>query len=314
MTTFMDRETPVRIDVGICTFRRPEVERTLASLSAIDVPTGIAVRVIVADNDVTSSAREVVERAAASVPFPLRYIHCPASNISLARNACLEMADADFLAFVDDDETVTTGWLVALMETANRTGADVVLGPVRAVYGPDAPAWMQAADLHSTQPVWVREAIRTGYTCNALLRLGTPCMSGRRFNLALGRTGGEDTEFFTQLYEAGGRLAFAPDAWVEERVPPARARFDWLAKRRFRSGQTHGRLLRRNGALATRLGNIGLALAKVSYCAAATIVLGPSPRRRNAYALRGVMHLGVVVGLLGAQEIRQYGLTEAEAR
>lgn len=304
----------VAIDVGVCTFRRPELEKTLASLAAMAVPEGTTVRVVVADNDVTPSARPTVERAAAAMPFPVRYVHCPASNISLARNACLDAADADFLAFVDDDEVVTHGWLGALLRTASDTGADVVLGPVRALYGPDVPAWMRAADLHSTRPVWVSGTIRTGYTCNTLMRLGAPSIRGRRFNLALGRTGGEDTEFFTQVHEAGGRFAYAADAWIEEPVPDARASLAWLAKRRYRSGQTHGRLLRRDEAFPARGRNLALALAKVAFCAGASAGFGFSPRRRNVYALRGIMHAGVVGGLLGAQEIRQYGLTEVDVR
>ena len=31
------------------------------------------------------------------------------------------------------------------------------------------------------------------------------------------------------------------------------------------------------------------------------------PQHRNRYALRGVMHAGVVVGLLGVRELRLYG-------
>ncbi|MBZ9922615.1 glycosyltransferase family 2 protein, partial [Mesorhizobium sp. BR1-1-7] len=40
-----------RIDIGVCTFRRPELADTLRSLDAMDRPAGFDVRVIVADND-----------------------------------------------------------------------------------------------------------------------------------------------------------------------------------------------------------------------------------------------------------------------
>ncbi|TJW82651.1 MAG: glycosyltransferase family 2 protein, partial [Mesorhizobium sp.] len=33
-----------------------------------------------------------------------------------------------------------------------------------------------------------------------------------------------------------------------------------------------------------------------------------SPVRRNRSVLRGIMHVGVVSGLVGVREIRQYGL------
>ena len=86
----------------------------------------------------------------------------------------------DFLAFIDDDETASESWLVRLIETAEATEADVVLGPVQAVYDKNAPRWMARGDFHSTFPVWVGDQIVTGYTCNALLRLAAPSLAGRR--------------------------------------------------------------------------------------------------------------------------------------
>lgn len=161
----------VQIDIGICTFRRPELAATLRSLAAVAVPPSATLRVIVADNDTTSSAKALVESLRPDLPFEITYVHCPASNISIARNACLDNATGEFLAFIDDDETASSGWLVRLLEEAQATGADAVLGPVRAHYAPSAPAWMRHGDFHSTFPVWVKSEIRTGYTCNALLRL-----------------------------------------------------------------------------------------------------------------------------------------------
>ena len=132
-------------------------------------------------------------------------------------------------------------------------------------------------------------------------------MAGRRFNLALGRTGGEDTEYFTQLHRAGGAIAFAPQAVVYEPVPRNRTQFSWLTKRRFRFGQTHGRLVgeKRQGLAAVP--QVGLAAAKAVYCFAAAAAFAALPERRNRSILRGVMHSGVVSGMLGVREIRQYG-------
>jgi succinoglycan biosynthesis protein ExoM len=225
----------------------------------------------------------------------------------VARNVCLEAAKGDFLAFVDDDETVTEGWLAHLLQTALESNADAVLGPVRAVYGPGTPGWMRSADSHSTFPVWVRGEIRTGYTCNVLLNRRSPAVDGRRFDPSLGRSGGEDTDFFTRLHEAGGVIAYAPEAWVEEIVPESRARFSWLARRRFRMGQTHGRLLARNSTVPRLAVRSALAGVKAGYCLTAAIVLAPLPERRNPSILRGIMHIGVVAGLWGLREIRQYG-------
>ncbi|MBK5570212.1 glycosyltransferase [Ensifer sp. SSB1] len=300
-----------QIDIAVCTFRRPELAETLHSLALITVPSDVDIRDIVADNDTTPSAEALVNQMRPTMPFEILYVHCPASNISIARNACLDNSAGHYLAFVDDDETVARTWLVQLLDTALATGADVVLGPVRAEYALSAPNWMRRGDFHSTRPVWVEGEIRTGYTCNVLIDLTRPVLFGRRFNLALGRTGGEDTEFFRHMHAAGGRLAYAPDALVFEPVPEKRARLAWLAKRRFRSGQTHGRLLSEPGRPARQMVEIARATAKSGYCAAASLILLGSPVARSRYALRAIMHAGVVSGLLGVRELQQYGAATA---
>jgi succinoglycan biosynthesis protein ExoM len=295
------------IDIGVCTFRRSELADTLRSLDAMEMPAGFDIRIIVADNDDTPTASDLVTALSQELTVPIHYQHAPARNISIARNACLDASMADFVAFIDDDETATPAWLAGLVATAEASGAAAVLGPVRARYRPDAPDWMRRGDFHSTLPVWVRGEIRTGYTCNVLLRMGSDSLRGRRFSLARGQTGGEDTEFFDQMYKAGGRIAFSPEAWVDEVVPRSRAAFDWLGRRRFRVGQTHGHLL---GSTASGIGlvrQVGLASAKAIYCFASALPVVVSPVRRNRSVLRGIMHVGVVSGLVGIREIRLYG-------
>ena len=299
--------TPLTIDICVCTYRRSELENTIESIGRIAVPYNIRVRVIVADNDRTPSARELVDAIRGTCPFPITYLHAPAGNISIARNACLDAASGDYVAFVDDDEMVTGHWLAELVGTAIASGADAVLGPVRALYLPSAPAWMRGADLHSTLPVWVGGEIRTGYTCNVMLKRASPALSGRRFDIGLGGSGGEDTAFFTGMVQSGGMIAFAPDAWVEEPVPDSRARFEWLAKRRFRMGQTHGRLLLAGASAPRRPIEIGIACLKAGYCFASAAAFGPWPRRRNVAVLRGLLHAGAISGLLGMRAITQYG-------
>nr|AAC15804.1 glucosyl transferase ExoM [Sinorhizobium fredii] len=299
-----------QIDIGVCTFRRPELAANVRSLAAATIPARRRLRLIVADNDATPSARALVEGLRPEMPFEVTYVHCPASNISIARNACLDNSTGDLLAFIDDDETASGDWLVRLLEEARTTGADAILGPVRAHYAPSAPAWMRRGDFHSTFPVWVRGEIRTGYTCNALLRLKAPSLHSRRFKLALGKSGGEDTDFFTGMHQAGGTIAFAQDAWVHEPVPESRASIWLAAKRRFRFGQTHGRLLTEKASGPGYPLSLALATSKVTFCAVATILLLPSAVRRNRYALRAALHAGVISGLLGHKELEQYGAAE----
>lgn len=300
---------PLHIEVAICTYRRPGVVDTLASVARQKLPEGGTFAILVVDNDAGPSAESRIRGYAHQSGMAVRYIHAPASNISVARNAALDAARARFLVFIDDDEIAEPGWLAALAAAREASGADVVLGPVRAVYGADAPRWIRALDTHSARPVAKRGTIRTGYSCNVLLDLECSAFSDLRFDPALGRSGGEDTAFFTRAFRRGARFAEAPDARVSETVPRERARFSWLARRRFRSGQTHGRLLGETVRGAAVVREAALAVLKVGYCAAAAILFLPLPERRNAAALRGCLHAGTLAGLLGARPITLYGDT-----
>ncbi|AZO72119.1 MULTISPECIES: glycosyltransferase [unclassified Mesorhizobium] len=300
------------IDICICTFRRAELADTLRSIAALERPAGFEIGVVVADNDDEPTAQSQVKAMAQELKLPIRYRHAPARNISIARNACLDASVSDLVAFIDDDETASPGWLAELVATAEATGATAVLGPVRATYRQDAPDWMRKGDFHSTLPVWVRGEIRTGYTCNVLLRMTEESLRNRRFSLARGQTGGEDTEFFDGMVKSGGRIAFAPRAFVDEVVPRSRAAFEWLRRRHFRFGQTHGHLIGRNAGGVRRISQVGLASAKAAYCFGMALLTAVSPVRRNRSVLRGIMHVGVVSGLVGVREIRQYGLNPQE--
>ncbi|MFN7104354.1 MAG: glycosyltransferase family 2 protein, partial [Pseudorhizobium sp.] len=221
---------PISVDVAVCTFRRPALRQTLLSLFALSVPPGVKVRLIVADNDAAPSARALVEDMRPASPFDIEYVHCPKSNISIARNACLNACAADYLAFIDDDEVALPVWLDELYRSILAAKADAVLGPVEAIYDHAAPAWMRHGDFHSTMPVWVSGAIKTGYTCNVIMDMGSRHISGRRFDLSLGQSGGEDTQFFSAMTDGGGVIAFAPAAVLREPVPSSRASFSWLCK------------------------------------------------------------------------------------
>jgi succinoglycan biosynthesis protein ExoM len=299
----MQHEPPMTsVDICICTFRRPFLAETLRSVAQLQTG-GAAVRVIVADNDHMPSAEHLVRDMAEQMPFPVHYVHAPAANICVARNACLGAARAAFVAFLDDDETVQLGWLTALLAKAEESSAAAVLGPVRALYAADAPAWMVEGDFHSTRPVFVEGTIRTGYTCNVLIRRRAP-FSYLRFDPALGRSGGEDTDFFYRLTAAGGRIEYAPGALVEEPVPADRATMAWLVRRRLRFGQTHGMLLSGSRGKA-----LAIAGAKVAYCIAFAGLTALSPVKRRQNLLRAVLHMGALGGIMGVRQANHYGRT-----
>ncbi len=302
--------------IGICTFRRASVADTLGSLAALERPAN-PVSIIVADNDDSPTAEAAIARAAAAHPLPIRYIHAPARNISVARNAILEAsmaAGARYLAFLDDDETASPGWLAGLIRHQTSTGAAAVLGPVRAAYGPGAPGWMQRGAVHDTLP----EADRFGtvteaYTSNVLLDLAVPAVQGLRFDPARGRTGGEDTAYFRSLMAAGSLIAVANDAIAHETVPADRATLRWLLRRRYRMGQTHASLITEGRGARSRIPALALAAAKAGVCLGMAGIRSFDTLGRNRALMRGALHIGAVAELIGLDRIEIYGGTAPAA-
>ncbi len=294
----------MRIDICICTFRRPQVTDTLASVEAAERPEGAALRLVVIDNDDTPSAKARVRDAAQDMDLPVHYVHAPGANISIARNAGLDAAAADWIAFLDDDEIVDPDWLTALVARQQATGADAVFGHSRAIYGSDAPAWIVAGDFHSQFAAPRGDVVETGHTCNALLRWGDAPWRDERFDIARGRSGGEDTEFFFRLRRMGARYAIADDSIVREEVPAIRASLGWLLKRRFRIGQSYAAVAQ-SGLDRARL--FATAALKALYCYARALPAWPKPDRRAFWLMRGTMHAGVCAGCLRLRQAALYG-------
>ena len=210
------------VDVCICTYHRPAIVDTLRSLAQQHGCEGVTLRVIIADNALEPAARELIETAARELNLDAAYVHAPARNISVARNACLDAANAEWLALLDDDEIASPAWLSGLLTEAERGQWDAILGPVRAIYSPSAPAWIRDGNFHSTRPVFVRGRIETGYTGNVLIRRALIAREGLRFRTELGRSGGEDEDFSNRLRDAGGRIGFAQGALAYETIPADR--------------------------------------------------------------------------------------------
>lgn len=290
------------VDVCVCTFRRESVADLLASLAKLVTP-GWRMRVIVADNDDTPSARETVERAFAAHGLDGRYIHAPARNISVARNACLNAATAPLIAFIDDDETARPDWLARLIARHEATQASVVFGRVKAVYAADAPAWMPVADLHSTPPPIRNGEISGGYTCNVLLRRAA--VGALRFDPAFGRSGGEDTTFFAQLQQDRVKMVYASDAVVDEPITQARSSLGWLKTRAYRAGQTWGLVELRTGKPKAVL--VLMSAAKIAFCWAAAALTFWSAARWRKSVVRAQLHAGVLGAALGKAPLELYG-------
>ena len=299
----------VNLAIGICTFRRPGLLLTLQSIAAQDVFSRMGGCVIVAENDDTPSASQIIDQARGFLPVDIHYVRAPARNISIARNALMDTAQGlgiTHLAMIDDDEIAEPDWLHALLTRMEDPAIDVVLGQVIAMYRPQAPDWMRAAGLHNNAPKINQDgSITTGSTGNAMLRLTSPHIASRRFNLQLGQTGGEDDAFFHAMVSDGGTIAYAANAIVKETVPQDRETMAFLLRRNYRSGQTYAVLHSQQGA--ARLRYFATSVAKIATMGLSAGLFAMRPARRTKSLMRASFHIGVCAHLLGRGTLKLYG-------
>jgi succinoglycan biosynthesis protein ExoM len=294
----------VEVTVCICTFRRPSILHAIASVAEQKLPNELALRILVIDNDDAPTARDMISDYCAAHGMSLDYRHAPSRNISIARNAALDAAATPWLAFIDDDERASSSWLANLW--AARSGANAVFGPCEAIYHEWTRSWIKAGDYHSNRIPEDKRPINTGYTSNVLIDTEFVRRHGLRFDVALGRTGGEDTMFFHSVYRKGGVFKYARDAVVYEDVVPARINLQWVVTRRYRAGQVYAMMFHRFDKVAYRR-VLWTTLPKIGACAAMSAIMAFKPRRAMWWLMRGTLHCGALSYIVGLNVVEEYG-------
>jgi GT2 family glycosyltransferase len=213
----------------ICTRERPDaLAKCLDSLLAQQYPT---YRVLVVDNaPITEATAEVVRAAAAR--GPVEYLREPNAGLSFARNAAVQAAPGEILAWIDDDEVADRHWLAEVARALHEhPDADVVSGViVPAELATRAQLWFEQfgghskgrgftpavfspATAHLQSPLYPLPPFGTG--ANMTFRPGVIERIGL-FDTALGAgtpaMGSEDTLAFTQVLLSGGKIVYQPTA------------------------------------------------------------------------------------------------------
>lgn len=296
----------ISVVVCICTYRRPQLAAAIESVIAQILPDNIDIRIVVVDNDGNPTAEQLTAELRGRTDIPIEYRHVPGQNISIARNAGLDSAAlSDWLAFMDDDEYASSDWLAKLVEA--RTGVNAVFGPCKAHYAEGAPRWIRGGDYHSCLLVQPEgRPLTLGHTSNALVDMNFVRDKRLRFEIPLGNIGGEDSMFFHTMYRNGGILRYNPYAVVYEDVAPGRMTLAWVAKRKYRSGQTHAMMVQRFDAEGYRR-LPWAAGCKVLFCFMASIPMLIRRERAAWWMMRAIYHLGALGYCFGADVFQEYG-------
>src|SRR5579872_4110452 len=205
----------VPASIVIPTRERPRyLEVALASVAPQARAAG-AELIVVDDGRLEANAR-LAQR------FGARYVALgEPRGLNAARNAGLEAAAGELVAFIDDDVEVRPGWLDALLAAARaQPDVDVFTGPIRARFEGRAArrrtCGREGPPITHTDLGPQDQLVRRAWGANMTIR--------RRAFAAIGRFdphrrcwGGDEEEWQQRLLAAGGRIRYVAGAALDHR-------------------------------------------------------------------------------------------------
>lgn len=235
-----------QVSAIICTHNRDQyLGAAIDSLLAQDFP---HFEVIVVDNASNDRTQKVTE-ARLSDPR-LKYVYEPITGLSVARNTGAKLAQAEILAYLDDDAVASPHWLSSLYRAyAENEKLAIAGGKVTLLWqnGMTAPAWLSdnlagnlgAYDLGDAV-VYIERPGLTPRGLNYSIRREFLEQIGG-FDPNLGRVGknllsNEELHMTNLALQSGWQVAYLPDALVAHNVAPERVKRGWFLSRGWWQG------------------------------------------------------------------------------
>jgi glycosyltransferase involved in cell wall biosynthesis len=290
-------ESP-RVAICVCTHARSrQLEELFGSLREIDLNghSPQAFELVVIDNCSDTEIRQLCERAAATLPFSVHYAEEPVPGLTYARNRAVQVAlarDADFVAFIDDDDRPRPDWLLRLLERQAESGADLVFGSW--VLDADLPRWVRESGIFRSPDKPKRSKGRRyglpHYASGCNLLAGREILErvaavGPVFDHRFRFSGGEDKDFFLRAHRMGATLASADRSIIQRSHGRERYTVRGLLRRGLKNGCSQVMLAGIYAGRRRRLGLVFTALLKLLFSLAMLpfSVFSPAALRSRLY-------------------------------
>jgi glycosyltransferase involved in cell wall biosynthesis len=299
----------MKVTVVVCTYNRcGELQGTLASLAASQVPDSVEWEVFVVDNNSTDQTRAVVEEFSRVHLGRFRYIFESIQGKSWALNRAVREVSGDVVVFTDDDVKVDPSWLdnisAPLRDGRYAGSGGRTLPPVGftrprwlALDGPYALAPLALFD-RGPVPMDLKEA---PYGNNMAYRKEVFDRHGG-FRTDLGPRPGvncpqksEDSEFGLRLLAVGEQLCYTPSAVVYHSVPPHRIEREYFLSWSWDKAQSDFRIGELPVSTKMQIGGVSLFLFRrlARWTLQWLLCIDPSKRffcKMNMWSLTGTIH------------------------
>ena len=250
--------------------------------------------IVVVDNDVSQSARSIVDIQKYRNSIQIDYFVEPRQSIPLARNKAIENSKGNYIAFIDDDEVPTDKWLLNLYNSCLKYRADGVLGPVKPIFQKKPPNWIIKGKLferpsYKTGKILEWPNTRTG---NVLLRKEIFHKSFNLFNSKFRHS--EDQEFFKRMTQQGYVFIWCEEALLYEIETIDRFKKIYFIRRALLRGNISLRLRSKKSFLILKS-----LIAFLIYTLSLPILLFLSKHLFFRYSVKDCDHLGRLLSAIG---------------
>lgn len=252
----------IRLSLVIATYNRAEqLLVTLRSVALQSAPAEVWECIVVDNHSVDDTAERVRTFIAAHPQLNIRYCYEAQQGLSYARNAGIEAAQGDIVAFIDDDERIVEEFVEAYINLFD-THPDAMSagGRIIAEYPTGRPRWMSR---YTEQPIANPMDFGPEVRPFPLSRIpGGGNMAMRRelfkrvgvFNTSLGRTGkrligGEESELFERIRREGMACYYVPRAVMYHIIPDEKLTPDYFDRLAYNVGVSQRRRAELHGSL-----------------------------------------------------------------
>ena len=238
-----------KLSIVIATYNRSQsLLRILRSVVGQTAPAQLWECVVVNNNSTDDTEAVFSDFAEKNPTFDLRMVTETKQGLSNARNCGIAASVGDYIAIVDDDETLEESFVESYIEffdsfpTAMAAG-----GAVKACYESIRPRWMShfteqmianPLDLDIAVTIFPKSRVPAGgnmaFRREVFDRVGL-------FNPQLGRNGqslvgGEENDLFARLRRAGELLYFVPNAAIYHHIPDSKLTDDYFDRLSYNVG------------------------------------------------------------------------------
>lgn len=232
--------------IGVGTYNRNELlDNCLKSIANLIVPKDCQIRVVISDNNPDKRAYQIYEKFSENYPFEIYYEHESKKSIGAVRNVVLKKAveiDADYVAFLDDDEYPTPVWLDELYNTMILFEADGATSyPTPVIDG-------VKQIIPSNYKRRKQGSVRKVFCTNSVI-FSTKIMkeSDIWFDENFGLMTGEDIDFSSRASAKGYKFVWCNKELLYDIIPSNRETMEWKIDRAVNNGYLKIFLAKKNG-------------------------------------------------------------------